>query len=146
MKIVLQRVSRASVTIDGSLTGEIDFGLLLLVGIHPDDGQEQLEWLGNKITRLRIFDDDDGKMNRSVTDINGGILIVSQFTLYADVRKGTRPGFTGAAEPKLAEKIYNDFVSWFRQNSNLNIQTGVFGAMMDVSLVNDGPVTIVLEK
>lgn len=146
MKIVLQRVSRASVMVDGRLTGEIGRGLLLLVGVHPDDGSDQVEWLGNKIIRLRIFEDDEGKMNRSVLDTGGGLLVVSQFTLYADTRKGTRPSFIHAAEPGKAEKIYEDLIYWFREHTDLDVQTGMFGAMMDVSLVNAGPVTIVLEK
>ena len=146
MRVVLQRVSKAFVTVDNTITGKIDDGLLLLVGIHPADTEDTIKWMGSKILRLRVFEDGEKKMNLSVTDINGGVLVVSQFTLYADTRKGTRPGFSEAAGPDFAEVMYDKFVTWLKNNSDLRIQTGVFGAMMDVDLVNKGPVTIILDK
>jgi len=146
MKAVIQRVSQASVTVDGAVTGSINHGLLVLLAIHKNDSPETLAWMADKITRLRIFQDDEGKMNRSVQDVNGGILVVSQFTLYGDVRKGTRPSFIESAPPEKAEAMYNDFVTWLETNSALTIQTGIFGAMMDVQLNNDGPVTIIIDR
>lgn len=146
MKIVLQRVRSASVEVEDKVIGAIERGLLLLVGIHPDDDREKMKWLCDKILRLRVFEDEEGKMNRSVSDIHGEILLVSQFTLYADTRKGTRPGFSEAAPPDLAEQWYDNMVTYFREESDLNIETGRFGAMMNVKLENDGPVTIILEK
>ncbi|MFP8489837.1 D-aminoacyl-tRNA deacylase [Gracilimonas sp. Q87] len=146
MKAVIQRVSSSSVMIDNEITGAIDQGLLILIGIHENDKREQMEWLCNKITKLRIFEDEDGKMNRSVQDVNGGILLVSQFTLYANSDKGTRPSFIEAAKPDKAEPMYEEMIEWFKANTDLDIQTGEFGAMMSVKLVNDGPVTIILEK
>lgn len=146
MRVVLQRVAKATVTVDNEITGKIDDGLLLLIGIHPDDTEETVNWMGSKILRLRVFEDAEKKMNLSVADINGGILVVSQFTLYADTRKGTRPGFSEAARPDFAEMMYNKFVTWLKNHADLRIQTGVFGAMMDVDLINKGPVTIILDK
>ncbi|PWN05955.1 D-aminoacyl-tRNA deacylase [Rhodohalobacter mucosus] len=146
MKIVVQRVKRASVTVNGEIIGKIGHGLLLLAGIHADDTDEQLEWCCNKIMKLRIFNDQEGLMNRSVQDVNGEILVVSQFTLYGDTRKGTRPGFTDAAPPEAAEPIYERMIEIFRQRTDLNVESGVFGAMMDVELVNDGPVTLIIKK
>ncbi len=146
MKVVVQRVKSASVTIDERVTGAIDKGLLLLVGIHQDDTEEQMKWMCDKILKLRIFEDEEGKMNRSISDVEGGILVVSQFTLYGDVKKGTRPSFIEAARPEKAEPMYEEMVQYFKYHSSLDIQTGEFGAMMDVSLINDGPVTLVLEK
>jgi len=145
MKIVAQRVSRARVSVDGAVRGEIGRGLLLLLGVGADDGPEQAEWLARKCCELRIFPDDEGKMNRSVEDINGQILVVSQFTLYGRVQRGRRPDFTHAAPPELAERLYEDFVAALRQRG-IHVQTGVFAAMMQVELVNDGPVTILLER
>lgn len=146
MKVVIQRVSSSSVMVDNEITGAIEKGLLILVGIHQDDTLEQMEWICNKISKLRIFEDEEGKMNRSVKDVNGGILLVSQFTLYANSDKGTRPSFIEAARPEKAEPMYQDMIKWFKSNTDLNIQTGEFGAMMSVKLENDGPVTIILEK
>jgi D-tyrosyl-tRNA(Tyr) deacylase len=146
MKVIIQRVSSASVTIGNEITGAINQGLLLLVGIHQDDTTEQLDWMCEKILKLRIFEDEDGKMNKSVSDVGGDILIVSQFTLYGDTRKGTRPSFIEAAKPDKAEPMYNEMVSYFQEYTDLEIQTGKFGAMMDVELVNNGPVTLILEK
>lgn len=146
MKVVVQRVQSASVTVGKEITGAIEHGLLLLVGIHQDDTKEQMKWMCDKILKLRIFEDEEEKMNLSVSDVEGGILVVSQFTLYGDARKGTRPSFIEAAKPDKAEPMYEEMIRYFKENSNLNIQTGKFGAMMDVELVNDGPVTLVLEK
>lgn len=146
MRVVVQRVKSASVTVDGRVTGSIEKGLLLFVGIHQNDVKEQMTWMCDKILKLRIFEDEDGKMNKSVSDMGGGILVVSQFTLYGDTRKGTRPSFIEAARPEKAEPMYEEMVSYFKEHSSLDIQTGEFGAMMNVSLVNDGPVTLVLEK
>jgi len=146
MKVVVQRVKSASVTIGNEITGAIEEGLLLLVGIHQDDTEEQLKWMCDKILKLRIFEDEDEKMNLSVTDVEGGILVVSQFTLYGNAKKGTRPSFIEAAKPDIAEPMYEDMISYFIEYSELDIQTGKFGAMMDVELVNDGPVTLIMEK
>ncbi|MEX2479209.1 MAG: D-aminoacyl-tRNA deacylase [Gracilimonas sp.] len=146
MKAVIQRVSSSSVMVDNQITGAIDKGLLVLIGIHQEDTKDQLEWICNKIAKLRIFEDEEGKMNRSVQDVGGGILLVSQFTLYANSDKGTRPSFIEAAKPDKAEPMYEEMIEWFKINTGLNIQTGEFGAMMNVQLENDGPVTIILEK
>lgn len=146
MKAVIQRVKSSSVMVDNEITGAIDQGILVLVGIHEDDTEEQLEWICNKISKLRIFEDEEGKMNRSVQDVGGGILLVSQFTLYANSDKGTRPSFFEAARPEKAEPMYEEMIEWFKTHTDLNIQTGEFGAMMNVKLENDGPVTIILEK
>ncbi|MCO4474692.1 D-tyrosyl-tRNA(Tyr) deacylase [Streptococcus infantarius subsp. infantarius] len=143
MKVVIQRVKEAQVTIDDELVGDISQGLLLLVGVGPDDEQEDLDYAVRKITNMRIFSDDMGKMNLSVQDIKGSILSVSQFTLFADTKKGNRPAFTGAAKPDKAEKMYLDFNEALTQF--VPVETGVFGADMQVSLVNDGPVTIILD-
>lgn len=143
MKVVIQRVKEAQVTIDDELVGDINQGLLLLVGVGPDDEQEDLDYAVRKITNMRIFSDDMGKMNLSVQDIKGSILSVSQFTLFADTKKGNRPAFTGAAKPDKAEKMYLDFNESLAQF--VPVETGVFGADMQVSLVNDGPVTIILD-
>ncbi len=143
MKVVIQRVKEAQVTIDDELVGDISQGLLLLVGVGPDDEQEDLDYAVRKITNMRIFSDDMGKMNLSVQDIKGSILSVSQFTLFAETKKGNRPAFTGAAKPDKAEKMYLDFNEALAQF--VPVETGVFGADMQVSLVNDGPVTIILD-
>ena len=143
MRIVIQRVSQASVTIDGKIAGAIQQGLLLLVGICPEDGQEDIDYAVRKISQMRIFSDDADKMNLSVQDVGGQILSISQFTLYADTKKGNRPAFTGAAKPDLATSLYNQFNQQLAQI--VPVQTGEFGADMKVSLVNDGPVTIVLD-
>ena len=143
MRIVIQRVSQGSVRIDGKIAGEIQQGLLLLVGICPEDGQEDIEYAVRKISQMRIFSDDADKMNLSVQDVGGQILSISQFTLYADTKKGNRPAFTGAAKPELATALYDQFNQKLAQT--VPVQTGEFGADMKVSLVNDGPVTIVLD-
>lgn len=146
MKIVLQRVSEAKVLVENEQVGAIGRGLMLLVGIHEDDTDEQMKWLADKILKLRVFDDADGKMNLSVQDVEGEILVVPQFTLYGDYEQGNRPSYFAAASPDKANKLYEDMVSYFKLNSELNIQTGKFGACMDVQLRNDGPVTLVLER
>jgi D-tyrosyl-tRNA(Tyr) deacylase len=145
MRIVLQRVSRARVTIEERVSGEIGRGLLLLVGFREGDTEESLRWMAEKVVGLRIFPDDEGKMNRSVDEIGGGLLVVSQFTLYGDTRKGRRPSFIEAARPEVAIPLYERFVEMLRE-SGLPVGTGEFGAMMDVELVNEGPVTLVLER
>lgn len=146
MKIVLQRVSEASVSVNNEQVGTIGNGLMLLVGIHEDDTEEQMKWLADKILKLRIFDDQDGKMNLSVQDIEGEILVVPQFTLYGDYEQGNRPSYFDAAGPDKANKLYEKMISYLKSNSDLYIDTGRFGAYMDVQLHNDGPVTLVLER
>ena len=143
MKIVIQRVKQASVSIDSKLYNQIQQGLLLLVGVAPDDAQEDVAYAVRKITNMRIFSDDEDKMNLSVKDVNGEILSISQFTLYADTNKGNRPAFTGAAKPDLASQLYDDFNELLSRE--IPVKTGVFAADMQVALVNDGPVTIVLD-
>ncbi|MHC4839383.1 MAG: D-aminoacyl-tRNA deacylase [Planctomycetota bacterium] len=146
MRIVLQRVSRASVTVDGDVTGQIENGLLLLVGVHADDTDAELAWMVKKVANLRVFNDDDGKMNLSVQNIDGGILAISQFTLYGDANKGNRPGFITAARPEKASPMYDSFCDQLSTLTGKAVQKGVFGADMKVELLNDGPVTIVLER
>jgi D-tyrosyl-tRNA(Tyr) deacylase len=145
MRIVLQRVSRARVAVAGRVTGEIGHGLLILAGFTEGDTDEALAWMAKKVVQLRIFPDDEGKMNRSVEEADGGILIVSQFTLYGDARKGNRPSFIDAARPEVAIPLYERFVALLRA-TGCPVATGEFGAMMDVELVNDGPVTLILER
>jgi D-tyrosyl-tRNA(Tyr) deacylase len=145
MRIVLQRVSRAKVTVDGRVTGQIGRGLLLLAGFTGGDDDDALAWMAKKVVQLRIFPDEEGKMNRSVEDVDGAVLVVSQFTLYGDARKGNRPSFTQAARPEAAVPLYERFVRMLR-DAGRPVETGEFGAMMDVELVNDGPVTLVLER
>ena len=145
MRIVLQRVSRARVTIEGRVSGEIGRGLLLLVGFRDGDSEDALRWMGEKVVGLRIFADDEGKMNRSVDEVGGGLLVVSQFTLYGDTRKGRRPSFIEAARPEVAIPLYERFVEVLRE-TGLPVGTGEFGAMMEVEVVNDGPVTLILER
>ena len=145
MKIVVQRVSQASVKVSGEIVGEISQGLLLLVGIEENDEKEDAEWLAKKILDLRIFSDEEGKMNRSVKDINGEILCASQFTLIADYKKGNRPSFIKAAKPEKAVPLFEYFKGLIK-SSGLKTESGIFGADMKVSLLNDGPVTIVMDS
>ncbi|WP_165066011.1 D-aminoacyl-tRNA deacylase [Paludisphaera rhizosphaerae] len=145
MRAVVQRVSRASVTVDGEVVGRIGAGWLVLLGVAKGDGPEDAARLAEKILNLRAFEDEDGKMNRSVQDVRGGVLVVSQFTLMADCRAGRRPGFSEAAEPETAEALYREFVRLV-DASGLEIATGVFRADMAVALVNDGPVTFLLDS
>lgn len=145
MRAVVQRVSRASVAVDGQVVGEIGPGLLVLLGVSTRDTEADADYLAEKIAGLRIFEDDDGKMNRSVAEAGGAVLAVSQFTLYGDVRRGRRPSFDDAARPERARDLYEHFVQRIRQNG-LRCETGQFQAMMSVSLVNEGPVTILLDS
>ena len=144
MKAVVQRVSSASVGVEGERISDIGPGLLVLLGVGRDDGESDAEWLADKIVSLRIFEDDDGKMNLSLKDIAGAMLVVSQFTLLGDSRKGRRPSFVGAAPPERAEELYRTFVGMVDAH-DVPTATGSFGAHMDVALVNDGPVTILLD-
>ncbi|MFB6285947.1 MAG: D-aminoacyl-tRNA deacylase [Candidatus Bipolaricaulia bacterium] len=144
MRLVIQRVSEARVDVDGTTVGQIGPGLLVLVGAHADDEPASADHLAKKTAKLRIFPDDKGRMNRSVVDIGGGVLAVSQFTLYGDTRKGNRPSFTDAAPPEQAEPLLERYVAALREQV-AEVETGQFGAMMDVGLVNDGPVTLVLD-
>jgi D-aminoacyl-tRNA deacylase len=146
MRVVLQRVSSASVRIEGEVSGSIGPGLLLLVGFTSGDREEDLAWMADKVVGLRVFNDVDGKMNESLQEVEGGLLVVSQFTLYGDTRKGRRPSFIRAAPPEEAIPLYDRFVALLRERAPGPVETGEFGAMMDVSLVNDGPVTLVLER
>lgn len=145
MKVVLQRAKNASVTVDGSITGAIDKGYVLLVGITHTDTLEDIQYVAKKIAELRIYEDENGKMNRSILEEGGAILSVSQFTLYADVKKGRRPSFIEAARPDYAEGLWQAFNEEL-STYGLQVETGIFGAMMDVALVNDGPVTIIVES
>lgn len=145
MKIVLQRSKQASVAVDGEVTGRIESGLVLLVGITHDDTDKDAAWLAEKIINLRIFEDENGKMNESLLDRGGSILSISQFTLYGDCKKGRRPNFMAAAGGEQANILYEQFNDQLR-GKGVHVETGVFGAMMDVSLVNDGPVTLILDS
>jgi D-aminoacyl-tRNA deacylase len=145
MRACVQRVSRASVTVDGQIVGQIGPGLLVLLGITGDDQPGDAAYLAEKTTGLRIFEDDDGKMNRSLLETGGGMLVVSQFTLLGDCRKGRRPSFIQAAAPELAERLYQQFVAAV-QDHGVHVATGRFRAHMDVALVNDGPVTLLLDS
>ena len=146
MRALVQRVSEASVRVDGTVTGVIGPGLLVLVGITDGDGAEDRDWLVRKLVQLRVFDDADGVMNRSVQDIGGSVLAVSQFTLYASTRKGNRPSYTGAARPEVAQPLFDAFVAALAAELGKPVPTGVFGAHMEVRLTNDGPVTIMLDS
>ncbi len=146
MRVVLQRVREAHVTIEGKVVGEIGLGQFLLVGFKQSDTTDQVEWMADKVVGLRIFQDDAGKMNRTLADVDGSILVVSQFTLYGDVRKGRRPSFIDAATPETAIRLYERFVELLEARHPGKVATGEFGAMMDVSLTNDGPVTLVIDR
>ncbi len=145
MRSVVQRVSRASVTIDGEVVGSIEKGVVVLLGIHAGDTEKDIKWMTEKVIHLRIFEDEHGKMNNSLFDIGGEMLIVSQFTLYGDCRKGRRPGYSSAARPEIAEPLYEKFVKHVQQRG-IRTATGRFQAMMDVELVNDGPVTLLVDS
>ena len=144
MRAVIQRVSRASVTIDGEIVGQIDRGLLVLLGVTHTDTPADARWLAEKIVGLRIFNDADGKMNLGLTDVGGSVLVVSQFTLYGDAQKGRRPSFIAAARPEQAIPLYEDFVNGIKA-LGVPVETGRFGAMMNVEMVNEGPVTLILD-
>ena len=145
MRAVLQRVSRASVTIGERVSGRIATGFLVLVGFTDTDGEAEIEWMADKIIGLRVFPDDEGRMNRSLSEVGGSLLVVSQFTLYGDARKGRRPSFIAAARPEKAVELYERFVEVLGRHGS-PVETGEFGAMMQVELVNDGPVTLLLER
>ena len=145
MKVLLQRSKQASVTIDGEVTGAIDKGYVLLVGITHEDTPEDVKYVAKKIAGLRIWEDEEGKMNRDLSEVGGAVLSVSQFTLYGDVRKGRRPSFIQAARPEQAEPLWEQFNEELRA-LGIHVETGRFGAMMDVSLINDGPVTLMVES
>lgn len=146
MKVVIQRVKEASVSIDENIKSSIKTGLLVLLGIVNEDDKNDIEWLANKIANLRIFPDEDDVMNRSLLDINGDIIVVSQFTLHAKTKKGNRPSYIDAAKPDTAVPVYKRFVSYLEQVLGKRVQTGEFGANMKVSLINDGPVTIIIDS
>jgi D-tyrosyl-tRNA(Tyr) deacylase len=146
MRVIIQRVSKASVSIDGKTNGKIKTGLLVLLGIENADSEKDIEWLVKKIVQMRIFSDSEGKMNLSVQEINGDILLISQFTLFAATKKGNRPSFIQAAKPDVAIPLYEKFIVATEKLLGKKIQTGVFGADMQVELINDGPVTIVLDS
>jgi len=146
MRVVIQRVKKASVCIDDLIFSQIDAGLLLLVGFEDEDNEDDLEWMTNKIIQLRIFNDEQQLMNRSIINEQGAILVVSQFTLYASTKKGNRPSFIEAAKPPIAIPLYEKFIYLLQQKSHLKIETGKFGADMEVSLINDGPVTILIDS
>jgi D-tyrosyl-tRNA(Tyr) deacylase len=145
MRVVLQRVSKASVSANGKVTGKIEKGLLILVGFENNDTEEDVDWMVNKILKLRIFNDLEGVMNLSVNDVDGEILVVSQFTLHAKTKKGNRPSYIIAAHPDIAIPLYNKFIERFEIESKKTVRSGIFGAMMKVSLENDGPVTIIID-
>ena len=146
MRVVIQRVSKASVEINSNEICSINNGLLILLGIELKDSDEDIVWLTKKIINLRIFSDENGKMNHSITDVRGEIIVVSQFTLHAKTKKGNRPSYINAAKPELAIPLYEKFTDFLRKESALNVYTGKFGADMKVSLINDGPVTIILDS
>jgi D-tyrosyl-tRNA(Tyr) deacylase len=145
MRVVLQRVSKASVSANGKVTGKIEKGLLILVGFENNDTDEDIEWMVNKILKLRVFNDIEGVMNLSVTDVDGEILVVSQFTLHAKTKKGNRPSYIMAAHPDIAIPLYKKFIERFEIEAKKTVRSGIFGAMMKVSLENDGPVTIIID-
>lgn len=146
MRIVIQRVTEASVTVEGEITGQIGRGLLVLVGIEEVDTKQDIEWLSGKLVNLRIFEDEAGVMNKSVLDINGEVLVVSQFTLHASTKKGNRPSYIRAAKPDFAIPMYEAFIAQVERDLNKKVQTGRFGADMKVALLNDGPVTICIDS
>jgi len=145
MRALLQRVSRAQVTVDGAVVGAIERGFVVLLGVTHSDNTAVADWLANKIAGLRLFEDDEGKMNASLLDVDGALLVISQFTLYGDARKGRRPSFTAAARPEQAEPLVDYFVTQLRRHG-FTVATGVFGAAMDVEIHNDGPVTLMIER
>lgn len=146
MRIILQRVKEASVTIEEKINAQIGQGLLLLIGIEKEDLQEDIDWLCKKVLDLRIFNDEEGKMNRSIRDVEGDLIVVSQFTLHANVKKGTRPSFIKAARPEIAIPLYENFVQTIENSLGKKVGTGKFGADMKVALINNGPVTIILDS
>ncbi|OKS88881.1 D-aminoacyl-tRNA deacylase [Mucilaginibacter polytrichastri] len=145
MRAVIQRVSQASCTVEGQITGEIQTGLMILLGIEETDNTEDLQWLAQKIINIRVFGDENGLMNKSLADVNGSILLISQFTLYAQTKKGNRPSFIRAAKPTIAIPLYEEMIVMLESLLGKKIATGIFGADMKVALINDGPVTIVMD-
>ncbi len=145
MRAVIQRVTQASCQVDGIITGNINIGLLILLGVAADDTDEDLQWLAQKIAGMRIFSDDAGLMNKSIIDVGGRILLISQFTLFAQTKKGNRPSFIRAAKPDMAIPMYEQMIKTLGELTSTKIETGIFGADMKISLVNDGPVTIILD-
>ena len=145
MRSVVQRVNSASVAVDGEIIGKIGKGFLVLLGVCDDDTEADMKWLADKIAGLRVFKDEDEKMNLSLDDVSGGVLVVSQFTLYGDCKKGRRPNFTGAGKPDFAEKMYEEFVKYMKTRIDV-VETGSFGADMKVNLENDGPVTLIIDS
>ena len=145
MRAIIQRVSSASCSIEGKISGEIGLGFMILLGIEDSDTDEDLNWLAQKISNMRIFSDENGLMNKALADVQGKILLVSQFTLFASTKKGNRPGFTRSAKPDFAIPLYEKMIRELGQLTGTKIQTGVFGADMQISLVNDGPVTIIMD-
>jgi len=145
MRAVVQRVSKASVEIDGKINGKISKGIVVFVAIRESDNEKAIEWMSNKLVNLRIFPDENDKMNKSVLDVRGGILLISNFTLYGDAKKGFRPSFVESAKPEISEPIFNKFLDYLKSNYDLQIETGKFGAMMNINLINDGPVTIIID-
>ena len=145
MRAVLQRVTQSSCTIDGKVTGEIKLGFLVLLGIEDADTYEDLQWLAQKIASMRVFGDENGLMNKALSDVNGDILLISQFTLFASTKKGNRPGFTRAARPDKAIPMYEQMIQALEELTNKKVATGIFGADMKISLLNDGPVTIIMD-
>ena len=145
MRAVVQRVTRAEVKVNGEITGKIDKGLLVFVGVAPEDTEKDMEYIADKIINLRIFEDEDEKMNLCLSDVGGELLVVSQFTLFGDCRKGRRPNFTGSCEPVKAEKMYGEMIEYLR-GKNVKTECGIFGADMKVDLLNDGPVTLLLDS
>jgi D-tyrosyl-tRNA(Tyr) deacylase len=145
MRAVIQRVSESSVTIEGEVVGSIGIGFMILLGIEVEDSEDDIEWLVQKISKLRVFSDDDGKMNLSIGDVNGSFLVISQFTLHASTRKGNRPSYIKAARPEQAIPLYEKFKLRLREISGLELEDGEFGGDMKVSLINDGPVTIIID-
>ena len=146
MKLVIQRVIESNLTIDKKIYSKIRYGMVIFIGISANDNESFLNKIASKVSKLRIFNDEFGKMNKNINDINGEILLVSQFTLYADAKKGNRPSFIKAADPENAIKIYNSFIEELKKFVNTKIKTGKFGADMKINLINDGPVTIILEN
>ncbi|HBR02443.1 MAG TPA: D-tyrosyl-tRNA(Tyr) deacylase [Ruminiclostridium sp.] len=146
MRAVVQRVKRAEVRVEGRAAGKIEKGILVLLGVGNDDGRKDMEYIADKIAGLRIFEDNEGKMNLSVLDTQGEILVVSQFTLYGDCRKGKRPSYSDAARPEKAQDLYNKFVDFLKCKYNIKVETGIFQAMMEVDFINDGPVTLLLDS
>lgn len=145
MRAVLQRVTQASCTVDGKITGEIKTGFLVLLGVEDADTDEDLQWLAQKIASMRVFGDENGLMNKALADVNGDILLISQFTLFASTKKGNRPGFTRAARPDKAIPMYEQMIKTLEELTNKKVATGIFGAGMKISLLNDGPVTIIMD-